>query len=435
MKLKIAAIFSPPAVKYMEELLPELNPYCDMTLLEASGMREARALFEERGRSFDAVVFSGRIYMAFATRNNYSSDLPCYAFDEFVYDLTPILYNLVLNDRDFDFSRVSVDFMDIWDSTGCRKLFPADQMPFCMDEGFIPFLSVDEINAYALTQKVLNWHLELYRAGKTRLAITCHGAITRQLEEADVPYMYIAPSREYVVNFFMQIISSLTMRLAEDQLLGVVALRCNSEDEKAGLIARCSEAIATFARANGFDFSFAREVGKLEFITWFRELSQITQEFRTAPFEDLLGPETQGRYRIGIGTGNTLFQAKMNAANAVSISGATGRIYYVSYDGKVSGPLGKTQTRYELLPDEQLIELSKKYGVDHLSLQQMLAFSHMAGKSVVTAQELAQFMDVSRRTANRLLTKLVGAGGAEIYAENAQGSKGRPRNQYHLLFV
>lgn len=435
MKLQIAAIFSPPAVGYMKEILPELNPYCDVALLEASSMREARALFDANAQQYDAVVFSGRIYMVYATRNSYSAAVPCFSFDEMVYDLMPALYRLMLNDRQFDFSRVSVDFLDARDTVGVKKLFPENQLPFGLDEGFTPFLAVDDVNGELLTKKVLDWHLALYRAEKTALAITCHGAITPELEAAGVPYLYIAPSRETIINFFMQIINSLSLRFAQDQLLGVVILRCGTQGEKDGLIARCSEAITAFARLNACDFTFARDVGRMELIMRYKELSFVTQGFQAMPFGELLGNEVNCGLRVGVGTGNTLFQARNNAANALSTSGVTGKTYYVSYDGKLTGPLGQAHSEYELQPDAGLIGLSQDCGVDPLSLQQMRAFTKMAGKSVVTAQELAPFMGISRRTASRLLTKLANGGGAEIYAQNAPGGKGRPRNSYRLLFT
>ncbi len=434
-KLKIAAIVSPPAAKYMESMLPELAPYCTLALLEAAGVQEARALYEDCTGRYDAVVFSGRVYMAYATRNNFCAGAPCYTLDNLVFDLASVLHTLLLKDRNFDFSRVSIDMLFARDRENWAKLFPADQMPHCIDESFIPLLAIDEFNSALLPQRVLDWHTALYRAGETDLVLTCHGSITRNLEAAGVPYVYLAPAREYVVNFFLQIVGTLTMRHAEDPPVGVIILSPRTEAVESAPLARAGEALAAYAQASGAALTYAHQEGKLELHMQFGELSRLTERFTSAPFMETMGQAIREGLTVGIGTGKTLFQARLNAASALAISGLTDRIYYVSHDGRISGPLGYVRAAYALEPDPALIRLSKQCGVDHLTLQQMDAFARAAGKNTVSTQELAQFMGVSRRTANRLLSKLVSGGGAEAYVEGAVGGRGRPRNRYRLLFL
>lgn len=434
MKFNIAAIVSPTIWAFMHEILPDLNSYCNITLLEAGSNLRARELYQQCGQEFDAIVFSGHLYQMYATQNR-DEQTPCFSFDTMAADLTSILYQQLLKNRNFDFSRMSIDILPFVDAQkSYTRLFPAQQKPYTLDKSFKSYFDWDSDYGELLTRKILEWHLALYRSGQTDLAVTRFGAIVHDLEAAGVPYVYMLPSKEYISNFILQIVNILTTKAAEEQLVGVVVIECAADDNETSghLLAKCNEAIAYHALLNGYDFSFTQHQQKLEIVTRHKELSEITSGFSVVPFRELIPHEVRENMFMGLGTGRTQFQARLNAGRALDMAEVADCVFYVSHQGRSSGPLGLKNEEYEARPDEWLFEQSSKLGVDHLVLQKMLACGKVSGSNIMTAHELAEFMGVTRRSASRILNKVVAAGGARIYAENPSGRKGRPTIQYEL---
>ena len=434
MKFKIAAIVSPTIWAFMHEILPDLNSYCNITLLEAANNLRARELYQQYGQKFDAIVFSGHLYQMYATQNH-DELAPCFSFDTMAADLTSILYRQLLENRNFDFSRMSIDILPFADAQKSYiRLFPEQQKPYMLDKSFKQYFDLGSDYGSRLTQKVKEWHLSLHHSGKTDLAVTRFGGIVQDLEAAGVPYVYMLPSKEYISNFILQIVNILTTKAAEEQLVAVAVIQCAAEDNETSghLLAKCNEIIAHHARLNGYDFSFTQYQQKLEIVTRHKELSEITNGFSVIPFQDLVPYEIRETMFMGLGTGRTQFQARLNASRALDMAEAADCVFYVSHQGRFAGPLGVQNAEYESRPDEWLLEQSAKLGVDHLVLQKMLAYGKVAGSNIMTAHELAEFMGVTRRSASRILNKVMNAGGARIYAENAGGKKGRPTIQYEL---
>ena len=52
---------------------------------------------------------------------------------------------------------------------------------------------------------------------------------------------------------------------------------------------------------------------------------------------------------------------------------------------------------------------------------------------VISSQELAQYMQITQRSARRILTELEEKGFAEIVAEEKPYMRGRPRKVYKIL--
>lgn len=431
--LRIAAITSPPLRKLMESLVSDLGAYCELTVFEAQSERGALEIYESEGTKYDAVVFTEQILMICATKNGNSITVPCFAFDDFAADLSPVLYGLLVKDRAFNFSKVSIDVLpSSGNDKGYDAFFPENQKPYYLDDGFSGILVLDDTNYCLLMNKILHWHVSHYRSGKTAFALTRFGMIAHELASAGIPHAYIMPAKEYILNFIIQTTGSLIISSAYDQKLAVVALRFFGRE--ASEYAHFADTVAFETRTAGFESSVFHYPDKLEVTLRYKDLAELTRDFTVFPtFNNIFGDDIAEKISAGIGTGNTLFQARMNAAQALSVSGMSNRTFHVSHTGQLTGPLGRPGREYPAVPDKGLLELAEKYGIDHVALQHLRAYTNVTNTNTITAAEYAQFSDISRRTANRILTKLTQSGGARAYNENA-GGKGRPKLRYQLLF-
>lgn len=440
MNIHIGMILSTPSKQYIEQFLPELEAICDITLLEARSLPEAKSLFLSCAKNYHAIIFSGILLMLYSTENT-SVDVVCFSLEETSHDLQGLLYRIILENRNIDFSRVSIDLTTSHlKETRLLELFPENQMPYTLKDDLISEFSFDFKNAKnpQLLDQMLSWHLDLFRQGKTDLIITCIGSLLPELKALDVPYAYLTSSREYVINFVIQIMRCVDTKDEKRQETGAIVLRVKTGEAHSDqhlLLEKCNLSMINFARKNGLDFIFSKSSNALEAIGSYTSLFYITNGFTGLPDITEFPNGIKKSFSIGIGVGSSPFQARLNASNAATFAGIKDQVYYIDAKNKVKELSRNAAESLNLSPISQLITLANQYKVDHLLLQEIIHFVHSSEKNAITSAELANILNVSVRTANRILTKITVNGGAIEYKENLGKSKGRPVSKYELTFL
>lgn len=440
MKLNIALMITRPLYNFVMEILPELNNYCNVTILTAKSTEHAYTLYMENWQKNDVFIFSGKTLMLPAMKRvTEDAKRPYFAFDDMTGDIQDISLKLVLKNRDFDFSRTFIDIAaKVNNYLGLRELLPPDQWPYFLDDT-MPDSSIiiNENEVSRLIASVLQRHIELHRAGLIDLSITRFGVIVDELEAMGLPYVYILPTRQYIVNFFLQVINSMSLRKNQEKLIGAISISLPqvNERERDELMAQTGKSVMEFALTNGLDFTPTLEKDVLAIITHHKDLAKMTMDFSDAGFKNQFVPSGI-HVHIGLGSGQSIFQAKRNAFSALEISrNNSEKIYHVTEDNKVVGPLGQGKAAFTRIPDEDMLHVAERLKIDHVNLQKIIAFTKLSNTNNITADELADFMGVTVRTANRILTKILFAGDAHVYEENVSGGRGRPKKYYELTFL
>ena len=138
---------------------------------------------------------------------------------------------------------------------------------------------------------------------------------------------------------------------------------------------------------------------------------------------------------IGIGEGNTMFLSEKNARIALKISMGNGNNSIFFSDGsEVKGPLmEKREILYKNSSDKKILEVSKNTGVSALYLEKIKSVIKKQDKNSFTSVELAEFLNISERSTNRIIKKIIEAGYASVEFENSFGA-GRPRRKTQFNF-
>lgn len=445
MGVTIGYIVSDPLVDYIKGLMPELAPYCTLRILPAREDRDAAELYRAHVDEVDCFATSGRLLYYAILREVGSFAKPCYVMDELKGDIKEALLKLLLRDRNFDFTRLYVDFAaPLNNFLGLRELLPRDQSP-----RFASFTTADPEH---LTDQVRATHLDLHARGEVDFSITRFGNIVKDLKAAGIPFLYIYPSREYAINFFMQIADATRQRTSAPGLFGAihVSFEDNEPERREALISLCNELLAGLSVRHGLDFMPQREEEKILVLTHFSDIAKITRDFTSFDLKRSLERELGCRLRIGLGSGTTIHQARLNASKAADLlvgrlrgasggEAATDGVYYFSESEKVIGPIGPLGDPAPGIiatkPDERLIALSRAYHLDHVSLQKIIACAELSKAPALTADDLAAHMGVAKRSAGRLLNKLEEYGGATCYFQKLTEGKGRPEKFYRLSFM
>lgn len=145
---------------------------------------------------------------------------------------------------------------------------------------------------------------------------------------------------------------------------------------------------------------------------------------------------------LGVGFGRTAAEAGYHARLALRQSKELGGnvCYIVREDRSVLGPVDitthKQYERYNLaITDPHLLDKAEKAGMSASYMTKLMARVSRHKKIEYTAQELASTLNVTIRSANRILLKWMDAELVDIVGEEKVTHKGRPRRIYRLSFI
>ena len=132
---------------------------------------------------------------------------------------------------------------------------------------------------------------------------------------------------------------------------------------------------------------------------------------------------------IGVGNGETATEARHNAFRAMlKAKGHAGNTAYVMLvDGAPVGPYTceKKETLSEN-PQEAVQHLARQAGISANTIHHLYNWSKKIGTESFTSKELSDGMKISKRSADRLLEKLLNAGLASLENSRIISTRGRP---------
>lgn len=139
---------------------------------------------------------------------------------------------------------------------------------------------------------------------------------------------------------------------------------------------------------------------------------------------------------VGIGEGNTLFLSEKNARFALklSINDGNNNIFF-SNGQEIKGPLmDKREINYKNSFGEKIAEVSRITGVSSLYLEKIKSIMKRQEKNSFTSSELAEFLNISERSVNRIIKKIIeNHYGVPVEYESSAGA-GRPRRKTKFIF-
>jgi len=418
----------------MKNIEHELRPFCKIIYLHASVDDDIISTYHKYENKVDGFIFSGRLIYYLLLESIPLPNKPCFYLDNSMTDIKDIFLNLIMNDRNFDFSRLCIDMAtDLNDFLGIKDILSEDQLPY--------FNDIDYEGVTACEQLVLDRHIDLHKAGLIDISITRMGNYLDVLETHNIPYIYACPSISYTTSFFMKAIYQINLSKTQNQIMGAIYITLDDTDTCTGHsntihLSKLCILITTYSQIHGYDFTLQEYDSHIEVLTHYRDIAKITEEFTTCTIQTYLEEHSDKHIVLGLGTGHNIYKAKLHAQEATKISKQTNEgPFYISNDDDVIGPLMGLTKIYNSSPSQQLLAKSKELHVDPINLQKIVAFTEMIESTTVTSDILAEYLNISLRSANRLLTKISENKGASTYYQNIDGKPGRPKKYFDLKFT
>ena len=374
----------------------------------------------------DVFLFSGIVPYRIVTYSN-ATTRPCLYLPRLGTSVIRPLWEM--RDRGESYRRISVDSIDKADVQEA-----ADELGLHFDK-----LEAIEYEPGTSYEDLAGMHEALYRSGTIEVALTGLAKTHAILSAKGIRCYRIFPTK-YLIREYIQkaIFISEAMRLRAYQIAQVILrLRSGkseirSEYDYLKLKNSFETILIDYAkRILGSVFPYGRDeylifttLGALE------EAHGLQELFRGADGAGI-------SFCAGLGYGTTAFNAEANARKALNractVNGSC--LYSVDVDGGIEGPISSQlrSIQYNIAETDATIRLvAEKTGLSTAYVTKIRAMMRMAARTRFDVDEFATGLDISPRSARRILQNIAEAGYADIVALESRSRTGRPRRVYEL---
>lgn len=428
--MKLGLVGPSDSVNKIEKDLKEIDTKVEIKSFIREKVVDSIEVIEECESQCDAILFSGVAVCEFV-KSKYNITKP-YAFvDRSGSSIAKALWEMK-NDN-LDLNKFSIDVVDnetIDDMIDELEVKPEAMycLPFSMD--------IDEM-------EYVNWHIDLYERKDIDVIITGFGAVYNELKKRNYPVYRLQATKPLVKVSYNKIKSECALSKAQYSQIAVEILsldhrKDNTESYYSDMLKRTEveKYIVEYVRGvQGSLFSFGRN----EFVI-FANKGMISQDLNYSRLS-LLKKEIKNigfTLSVGIGIGLTSYQAETNARKALrrSHDSKGNDVFQVDEEGNLKGPLGSQfEISYPLLSaDENIMDISQKTGLSCESVLKLKSLNEARKSNVYDSKELADCLDVSERTARRILKKITEANLGRVFAKESSSGTGRPKSLIELLF-
>jgi len=430
----VVAVVGPcDSVSLIREVAKEFGDEAEIVAFTYEVAAEVPAILAEHGDRPDVWLFSGKVPYNYAVATGYTAK-PFF----FIPHTGSSLYRALVQIAcavGLDADGIS---FDLFTEKEIAETF-AD-IPLTVKN-----IYVREIEGIAEPAAITAFHYDLWRAGKTKAAVTALRSTYLELVARKVPAFRIRPLRDNVrttLNLAIRTAEAATFKESQIAVQHIaiddyadIARGANSGYDVRRLEAKLYALLIDYAQSVQGAINIHGH-GQYTIYSTRGTVARITEDFTTIPIRDEIVRGLPVPVSGGIGFGGTAYGAEENAYKALGFARHLGKGNWmvVADDGKVSGPLSsRAHLRFSLRADsERCRELARRLKVSATTVNRLLASLDKMDIAAVSADELAFNLSITPRSARRLLAALVGQGLAQAANEETL-HKGRPRKLYRLL--
>ncbi|AVQ98311.1 hypothetical protein OBCHQ24_04540 [Oceanobacillus iheyensis] len=354
---------------------------------------------------------------------------------------TGLYRSLFLIKNNFVLKQLSIDSID-------KKY--VEQILFEQKDSNYEYIIFKSQSGSDLIGEIIDFHTQNYNKNGS-IAITGIQNVSLKLSEMNIPNEWVIPTQQdMIVSFERALLATETRRNKESQIVfglmdidnfSKVIESCKSEYDVQLLKIKIQQMLLDYTKhldghlvnssSEGFSFITTRGIFERE-----------TRGYKYIPLLQDTKNELNITLSIGVGFGGTAAEAGSHARLALRQSKESGGnvCYIVREDRSVLGPVDITTNtqyeRYELaITDAKLLDKADKAGMSAAYMTKLMARVARYKKYDYTAQELATTLNITNRSAHRILLKWMDAEIVEIVGEERVTLKGRPRRIYRLSFI
>lgn len=303
-----------------------------------------------------------------------------------------------------------------------------------------------DIGRPGFVNAILTQHLSNHRDG-AQLCITNVTDVHRTLLKKGVPTTLITPSTESYVHEIRNLLLRHRLRNQEASPLAIMHIRLQYKEKyrfygempirEVDDLSTAAKLIAMFAEElDGAMFHLSR----WEYVLLCNRavLESATEQFVNIDLMRAINVSTAFDVTIAIGCGQTIREAESNALLATNetLAHPGTNAVIVCAPGQVLGPISPKSEHFpqESATETRLADVAAATGVSTHVLHQIYQVTRQRNSNLFTSAQLAEALDVSTRTVNRIIERLLDHRYAVIEGKDLTQPYGRPARVIRLLF-
>lgn len=366
----------------------------------------------------DVVFFSGALPYYFSKKEREQLPVPTLYLAQDELTISSSLLAAIYH-KQVSLDRIS---MDLFDSAIVKNVLDSvdiETFPkYVMD--YEEMLNTDRFNL----QEIISFHQNLWEKGKIDLAITSIHAVYDQLVLHGIPSMRTADPKIALIRGLKESKSLAMYKKSQSAQVAVGYISTKlQKDEIQNLIEAIARAIhASIQQISPSSYSLYSTRGDIEGLNGQDSLLQYFTGFPGVS--------------IGFGFGSTIMEADKNALVALRFAEKEPKescMFILTNDKKLLGPYPREKRQQRLVNDHpQLLQIAQKAKISPANLSKLIQFGKERKSHHFTAADLSEYLQVSRRTTERIIKKLADHGYIRIIGEEMTYQQGRPRAVYIL---
>ncbi|MGE7917613.1 ArsR family transcriptional regulator [Viridibacillus sp. NPDC093762] len=309
-----------------------------------------------------------------------------------------------------------------------------------LGSNFNPDYLKQYVNSFDL---IVEHHFELWKKGMTKAAVTCIWDVSNKLKKLGVPVFRVNPTKTEIESALNMALLShemlifknrqIAVQLFEVAVLTGLSMDMYSSDELYQKEIQITQKLLNYTKKIQGSLKKAAS-GRYVIFSTRGALSKITQDFTEVPDIAEIHRLSQLSVTCGIGFGQSVFEAEIHAGKALIHAKEYGNgTWMVFLDKKmIKGPLGKLEKNKYFYGSKQFQTISELTSLSVSTINKVDSILETIGKTEITANELAQHMEIIPRSARRIIVQLMKKGFAREIAEETPHPRGRPRKIYQI---
>lgn len=374
----------------------------------------------------------------------------------------PIPYNIARKSVESDIPMLYVSYS----GTALYKALFNNTSVGCLNKGKLLRFSVDTIHKSVVVEtleelnvtnyelyvkkcditissnELSDYHYDLYSNGKTDFMITCLTSTYDKLKLERIPVFRIVPT-------IMAIREALRMVYLEAQnIISKKAQLCvgvmkilnfnnnnynSSEYEQRRMKLTATEQFINFCEGIKASMKFESDDEYIFYATR-GAIENTTNYYQYMPVIKDITDQHLLKVCLGLGYGYTANEAEKNSRNALkyAINYNKNCCYVIMEDGKIRGPLqgGRIIEFYSGNQDSNVAILAEKTKLSAMTINRIFGVLESYGSNKITAFQVAEALNITNRSARRILNSFEKAGIAEVTGNDQPVGRGRPRKIY-----
>ncbi|MEG2974034.1 MAG: hypothetical protein RR898_11315, partial [Clostridium sp.] len=194
--------------------------------------------------------------------------------------------------------------------------------------------------------------------------------------------------------------------------------------------------LISFGMENNLDFKMKRNFYNMEVLVPLKDVKQITNNFTRCSLIAYLTKILNFNISIGYGVGTTISDASSHSflANKEASLIKESCSYVMNSDQVLVGPFTRSQQPLTVTTHEHpyISELSKQTQLSPFTISKIISVMKLLDTNILTSDDIAYKLNITKRSANRFLSKLEDNGKAEIIEVAGEGLRGRPKKKYKI---